>query len=131
MIKPRGPSYWGRVTVADALLALLKHLEAATGSDRRLDAEIAACFDPDRTDGGVDGEAGDPPDYTASVDLCIGLVERVLPGWHWHVGYGAKGILPYATVSRDEALFEGAAGTVPIALLSALLKACAARGRDG
>jgi hypothetical protein len=62
------------------------------------------------------------------VDSCIALFRRVLPGWHWHIGHGPRGILPYAAVSKaaDEPggiRLEAIAPTVPLALLRALLKA--------
>jgi hypothetical protein len=90
-------------------------LKTATGSDRALDRELALLLDPER--------AATPPDYTASVDRCIELVHLALPGWSWHVGWDAAGILPYATLHRGERLVEAAAPTVPLALLRALLKA--------
>jgi hypothetical protein len=64
--------------------------------------------------------------FTSSIDLCVSLIERVLPGWHWHVGFGPKGVLPYASVYTNQLHYEAMAGTVPLALLSALLQARAA-----
>ena len=103
--------------MVDKIAKLLTRVRSATGADRSLDADIADCFDaePDAR--------GEPPGYTASTDLCIKLVGRVLPGWHWHVGYGPKGILPYASVYTDDLHYEAIAGTVPLALLSATLQA--------
>ena len=63
---------------------LLAQLEAATGRDRQLDAALALAF--------AGGEP--PPDYTASIDRCLELVHAVLPGWAWHVGWNATGVLP-------------------------------------
>jgi hypothetical protein len=95
------------------LIDLAHRLNAATGSDRGLDAELARQF-------GV----GEPaPDYTASVDRCIDLVHAVMPGWAWHVGWNATGIIPYASLHQGDQLAEAAAPTVPLALLKALLKA--------
>ena len=54
---------------------------------------------------------------------CSDLVKRVLPGWHWHVGYGPEGVLPYASLYSEQRLYEATAGTVPLAPLSALLRA--------
>ncbi len=102
---------------AAQLAKLLAQVRSVTGADRALDAAVVACF------GAEPDEEEDPPHYTASTDLCIALVHRVMPGWHWHVGYGPKGILPYATVSSGERLYEAIAGTVPLALLSALVQA--------
>ena len=93
------------------LAALSRSLAAATGSDRALDAAIAETLDaPEAT-------------YSSSVDACLDLLHRVLPGWGWHVGYGPLGILPYATVQRGEARFEASAATVPLALLDAIVAA--------
>jgi hypothetical protein len=95
------------------LRRLLTRAEAATGRDTRLDAAIGEALE------GVDARQPSP-DYTASVDSCIALFRRVLPGWHWHIGHGPRGILPYAAVSKDA---DEIAPTVPLALLRALLKA--------
>ena len=98
------------------LADLLARVRAATGSDRDLDAAIA-----DRLDQG--GRGADVPPYTSSVDACLDLVDRVLPGWHWHVGYGPQGVVPYAALANGPARHEASAPTVPLALLSALLAA--------
>jgi hypothetical protein len=92
---------------------LLGRLEGATGSDRELDAALAHAF----------GVADPVPDYTASVDRCLDLVHAVLPGWAWHVGWNATGVLPYATLHGPQGLVAASAATVPLALLKALLRA--------
>ena len=67
------------------------------------------------------------PPYTSSVDACLDLIGSTLPKWHWHVGHGPRGILPYASLTCDEAgpaiRVEATAPTVPLALLGALVKA--------
>ena len=101
--------------------SLAKRLQRATGPDDHLDKAIAAMFP----------EAGGNPDtpaYTASVDACIALIKHVCPHWHWHVGHGPTGIVPYAsmteeTKSEDGAHVEATAPTVPLALLRVLFKA--------
>jgi hypothetical protein len=93
--------------------ALLARLERATGSDRELDAALAQAF----------GVADPVPDYTASVDRCLELVHAVLPGWAFHVGWNATGILPYATLHGPQGLVAASAATVPLALLKALFRA--------
>ena len=103
--------------MTDDLRLLLKRVQAATGRDERLDREIALRLDE------VAENLGTHPTYTGSVDCCLELIERVLPGWHWHVGYGPKGIMPYASLVRGDARFEAIAPTVPLALLIALLRA--------
>jgi hypothetical protein len=95
------------------LMKLSQRVRAATGRDRELDKSIADLFDR---------SVSDTPEYTGSVDACIDLVHRVLPGWSWHVGYGPRGVLPYAALSHGPARHETSAPTVPLALLAALLE---------
>ncbi|HET6518667.1 MAG TPA: hypothetical protein VFG47_02470 [Geminicoccaceae bacterium] len=92
---------------------LLQRVRAATGHDPDLDAAIA----------GLEHRAAEVPAYTASVDACLALVHRALPGWGWHVGYDARGVIPYAAVSKGRARHEAGAPTVPLALLAAILRA--------
>ncbi len=103
---------------------LLARVRAATGHDVDLDAAIDAELP-------LDG--ADAPAYTASVDACLALIGHALPGWHWHVGYGAKGVMPYARVSdrTNTHRAEATAATVPLALLDALLQAKLAEGEAG
>ncbi len=104
---------------------LLARVRAATGHDVDLDTAIDAELP-------LDG--GDAPAYTASVDACLALIGQALPGWHWHVGYGAKGVMPYARVSdrTNTHRAQATAPTVPLALLDALLQAKLAEGEaDG
>jgi hypothetical protein len=103
------------------LTELARRIDAATGADRQLDAELGRLL-------GAEGQA---PDYTASVDRCIDLVRARLPGWAWHVGWNASGVLPYATLHRGEHLVAAAAPTVPLALLKALVRARVAQGGGG
>lgn len=102
-------------SASEGLRELGARLRAATGSDRELDGAVAKLLDPDR--------ATAPPDYTASVDRCVELVQRVLPGWSWHVGWDATGVLPYARLRRAERLVAASAPTVPLALLRAAVEA--------
>ncbi len=46
-----------------------------------------------------------------------------MPGCHWHVGYGPKGVMPYASLSNGKIRCEAIATTVPFALLIATLEA--------
>ena len=107
-----------------SLARLLKRLRAATGRDKALDRAIARGLE-------AGGHRTPAPDYTASVDACLALLHRVLPGWHWHVGYGPRGILPYAVVDKGERRHEATAPTVPLALLTALVEARAALDPEG
>lgn len=112
----------------------LQRLEAqikqATGRDTNLDRAIfrvlAAGKHPESA-----------PAYTASVDSCIALIGDVLPDWHWHVGYGARGIMPYAALDNANApdddtksRFEVSAPTVPLALLRAAVLALASQSQN-
>lgn len=101
------------------LEALSRRIEAATGSDGDLDAELGRV---------LGGGAASVVDYTASVDRTVELVRAVLPGWGWHLGWNASGILPYATLSHGERRITASAATVPLALLRALLRAVTEAG---
>ena len=95
-------------------------ISRATGLDPELDCAIHDALDPAAADGAV-------PPYTASVDACLLLIGKALPEWHWHVGHGPNGILPYALLTGDApnpgSQVEVMASTVPLALLGALVKA--------
>ncbi|MCK5747016.1 hypothetical protein [Oricola sp.] len=104
-----------------SLEELGKQIGAATGSDAELDRLIR-----DKLDAGN----ASSPRYSSSVDDCIALIGAVLPGWAWHVGHGARGIFPYASLhpkspagDGSEPRAEATAPTVPLALLQALVKA--------
>ena len=98
---------------------LLGRIAAASGRDPALDEAIATVLDPHRPAAAI-------PSYTGSVDQCLELLHRRLAGWHWHVGYGASGVLPYAAVARGEQRHQADGPTVPLALLAAIAKAAAA-----
>ena len=104
--------------MCDELQAPAHRLEVATGSDRELDGELARVLA-----GASPGTV--PADYTSSVDQCVELVRAAAPGWAWHVGWDASGLLPYATLRQGEHRIEAAAPTVPLALLRALARALA------
>lgn len=107
-------------TAPSAVGALAAALDRATGADARLDAALHALVAP--------GGAVEAPSYTGSVDACLALVRALLPDWRWHVGHGATGVLPYATLSRGEVRFAADGPTVPLALLRAAVRAIGARG---
>ena len=94
-----------------------KHGDFGLGTFDHLDGEIARHLD------NAFGELVSPLPYTSSVDTCIGLIDRVMPGWHWHVGYGPKGVMPYAALKNGNKRYEATAATVPLALLTTVLKA--------
>ena len=105
------------IDVAD----LAKKIGNASGPSENIDQAICAALD-------MDTSKDITPPYTGSVDECIALVKRILPDWHWHLGHGPLGIVPYATMTRDDGAdgsihVEATAPTVPLALLGALMKA--------
>lgn len=108
-----------------ALDHLEETLKEATGPSKQIDRVVSALFhEAPKTETLVA--------YTASVDDCIALINKLLPEWHWHVGHGPKGILPYASMSlhdrgSHEVHVESKAPTVPLALLGALVKALKAQ----
>jgi hypothetical protein len=106
------------------LARLLARLQQATGSDRDLDRAIQSVLEPtDRA-----SQATSAPAYTGSIPLCFSLVRRYLPDWILHLGYGVRGIFPYAALSeRTGKRFEATAPTVPLAVLRALVKTLEAR----
>jgi hypothetical protein len=121
------------------LKTLERHIGDTTGQSRYLDQMIASTLD-------CVAEMHPTEQYTASVDACVSLINRILPRWHWHVGHGPRGILPYAalrksqaTDSAEELRVEATAPTVPLALLHAAVGAliaeekattCPGVGRD-
>ena len=114
----------------DVLEKLEIALGAATGPSPAIDKEIGGLLNA--------GESGrSDVAYTSSVDACIGLIRTVLPDWHWHVGHGPRGLLPYASLTKNAEDLDGhhlrveaSAPTVPLALLHALVKGVIA-GRAG
>jgi len=106
------------------LARLLARLQQASGSDRDLDLAILRVLEPS----GETSRTETAPDYTGSVPVSMALVRRHLPDWRLHLGYGVRGIFPYAALSRraDER-FEATAPTVPLAILRALVEALASR----
>lgn len=68
------------------LTTLIAKLEAATGPDRELDAEIAIALDQiaSRDFWSIDYIKADMvPAVTGSIDAAVALAARVLPGWGW------------------------------------------------
>lgn len=92
---------------------LAAQLRAAAGGDAALDAAVAGVFP----------QAAELSHVSGSVDECLSLLDQALPGWHWHVGKGANGVLPYATLTKEQWRVTADGPTVPIALLRAMLAA--------
>lgn len=103
----------------DRLRQLETDLAAATGADTELDARLHQAA--------YDARPDSVPPYTASVDACLTLIHERLPEWHCHIGYGPRGIFPYAVLARNpesvKARSEKVAPTVPLALLGAFVVA--------
>jgi hypothetical protein len=100
-------------------------LEPATGADRELDRQIHRVLgDVENADGSESKlSSGQAPPYTESVSTCIDLAKRILPRWKWHLGYGVKGVLPYAAFSNGRGKRrECGAPTVPLALILAIAR---------
>ncbi len=97
---------------------LERRLERASGADALLDGDLAVAF----------GVSEAP--FTASVPHCRDLVEAVLPGMKLHLGYGASGMFPYASLSGEGVYIVSEAPTVPLAVLRSVVAAEIARGRS-
>lgn len=118
--------------MTEALADLLRRVEEARGPDRDLDAEIEVIFDdpqrgrklyPDKF-GDVrvdeDGPWFASDEYTKSIDAAIALAERVLPGCSIRMGTDEGPC--WACVNGLEEQY-GEAPTLPLAIISAILKA--------
>ena len=99
---------------AKILSSLLGRLEMAKGSDRPLDAVIEE---------ELRGRTGKAPAYTGSIDQCLELLHDILPNWHWHIGRDASGVFPYVTLSKGQTTARANGVTVPLVLLTAIIKA--------
>lgn len=97
---------------------LEKRLEQAIGAEPRLDRDLAAAF-----------AVAEAP-FTASVADCRALVGAALPGMRLHLGYGASGMFPYASLSGTGLYVVSEAPTVPLAILRSLVAAETARGQS-
>jgi len=96
------------------LSTLLKRIESSKGADPVLDREIekTLCAPSDEV-----------RDYTASIDRCLDLMHEILPAWHWHVGRGANGVMPYASMTKGTQTLVADGTTVPLVLLAVMIKA--------
>ena len=106
---------------------LKARVDAASGPDRRLDAELCCAFhltglrpaEPDDFDGKYGYSPGNlkcehgflqADSYTRSIDSAVSLTERVLPGWFWRGGHipvphwtGSRNVSCWAHISRTDA----------------------------
>jgi hypothetical protein len=109
-----------------AALRLLKNrVEKATGPERGMNYLLLEILGPS-------DEQEFPPRYTDSLDACVSLAERVLPGWIWSVKNGSPnlGEPPYAYITCDtpeDKTGRASAATPALAFLSAILAALIAQ----
>ncbi|WP_237051528.1 hypothetical protein [Magnetospirillum sp. ME-1] len=96
-------------------LELGRKLERASGAEPELDRDLADAF----------GVAAAP--FTASVPDCRALAQSVLPGMKLHLGYGASGLFPYASLAGEGLHVISEAPTVPLAILRSVVAAKTAR----
>ncbi|NQV54605.1 MAG: hypothetical protein HQ503_01995 [Rhodospirillales bacterium] len=97
-----------------SLRSLLARIDAATGADPELDADIEK---------NLRGQSDRTPNYTSSVDRCLELLHTTLPDWHWHLGRNASGQFPYATLTNGNISVSADNTTVPLVLLAVILQA--------
>lgn len=90
---------------------LAGRLERANGGDAGLDRDVAEAFG---------AEAGD---YSESVEKAQALVAAALPDWKLHLGFGATGVFPYASLASGPTRVVCDAPTVPLAILRAAVGA--------
>lgn len=121
------------------LPSLIERLKAAEGPSRELDFDIASALGLCQTRNGVAyqwSEAGStsylyyPPEFTASLDATIALVERKLPGWSFgfiadpHVSNVLAWVEPESHYEgRHGGRYSSKTTTPALALLAALLTA--------
>jgi len=107
------------------LTALLERVRSATGPNRELDGYIAILLNDPLSSFEILGRRGWAyPEYTASVDAALALVERMLPGADPICLAGEAGrwwasIDTFDGVGEDAEWFRSA----PLAILAALLSA--------
>lgn len=109
-----------------ALSDLLQRVEEGTGPDRALDIDIwEAVTGREWIDNACSPNSEEIGDYTASLDACVALVERVLPGWHVELKKFSDGW--YAALARKSTdsgydFYRGTQKPAAIALLIALIR---------
>lgn len=92
---------------------LADRLLSATGADSAIDRALAETFrQPIRP-------------YTSTVDDARALVAAILPGWSLHLGFDARGIFPYAALTRGNIHLESEAAALPLAIIRVAVQAAA------
>ena len=115
------------------LHAILERVEAASGSDRELDGDIAEMFNIDRLK--PEYVRGQARSFTSSLDAAVALVEAKLPGCSWEISNGPAQARIWGADFCDERLdlyWESGSGrtTPTLALIAALLHAMIASAKD-
>ena len=125
------------MSAADTLRDLAARVEAATGPDQQLDAEmwlaatpagrdVAALHAPGQSAAWAFCAAGNPtlPRYTASLDAAMALIPA---GWAWMTGCNwGEGFFTSLAATEATGLRAGTqskAATAPLALTAAALRA--------
>lgn len=113
--------------MSEQLADLLARVKAANGPDRKIDFAVEE----------IESIIINPhlvPNYTASIDACVSLVERVLPGWIWQINSPAtKADAAYAWIAErlaDGSTFSSLGDTPCFALLAAILSALLAKDQS-
>lgn len=111
----------------EKLEELLERVEKATTANYNLETSISVALTPELAMRGIS------PNVTASIDAALALVERVLPGWDW-LKKSEKVISLYRPLTEQEEIekawavhHDGAGPNIPLAIISALLKALIAQ----
>jgi hypothetical protein len=107
---------------------LLQRIEAASGPDRYLNADLLAHFFVNINGVRTAFASDTVPDLTASIDAAIALVERMLPGIFWVIGQGKTNSVEklfgcQLLFGTEEIIGSGESDHAPLAILLALLKA--------
>ena len=96
---------------------LLALLTITNGSSKALDRAVSDALDaPER-------------DYSSSVDACLDLIHKRMPKAHWHVGRAEDGVSMYATLAHGRHREENTNVTIPLALLTVMVKSLTASGK--
>lgn len=122
---------------SEQLESLRQRVAEATGPDRQIDAALVTTLCPGATVGEyIHGEGYDVvfhayelgiynkarcPEYTASLDAALALVERLLPDAFIDMHSRAGGRNWEVVITTAPSCMEGKADTAPFAILAALL----------
>ncbi len=105
------------------LTELLAKVREAKGANYMLEIEIADAL-------GTHPRFSPPPQFTASIDAALALVERVMPGCAMNAWIDPTRPEPrrcQADIFPEDHSFGGSAPTLPLAICAALLSALIAR----